>query len=109
ANHQLPTLYLDRNAGRPVIADAKAGKRATLRLIGTIEPTDTYQLIAYLPGRNYGTPQDEQVLLITHTDGPSISQEDGALGLLGIVKYFSKIAKADRSRTLFVLLDNRHY
>jgi len=109
ANHQLPTLYLDRTEGQKVVQDAKAGKRATLRLIGAIEPTETYQLIAYLPGRHYGTPQDEQIMLITHTDGPSISQDDGAFGLLGIAKYFSKIAKADRPRTLTLFLDNRHY
>jgi len=109
ANHQLPTLYLDRHAGRQVIADARAGKKATLRLIGKIEPTETYQLIAYLPGRDYGTSKDERILMITHTDGPSISQEDGALGLLGIVKYFARVPKADRPRTLMVFLDNRHY
>lgn len=34
ANHQLPTLYVDRAAGRQLIGDAKAGKRANLKSIG---------------------------------------------------------------------------
>ena len=104
-----PTLYLDRNAGAQVIADAKQGKTATLKLVAKVEPTETYQLIGYLPGKNYGTPRDEKIILITHTDGPSISQDNGAFGLLGIVSYFSHFPKSMRPRTLMVFLDNRHY
>ncbi len=104
-----PTLYLDRNAGGQVIADAKQGKTATLKLVASIEPSETYQLIGYLPGKNYGTPRDEKIILITHTDGPSISQDNGAFGLLGIVSYFSHFPKSARPRTLMVFLDNRHY
>lgn len=109
ANHQLPTLYLDRVAGREVLQDAKAGRKATLRLIGTVEPTETYQLFAFLPGRDYGTPSDQQIMLTTHTDGPSISQEDGPFGLLGIAKYVWHVPKAERPRTLMFFFDNRHY
>ena len=109
ANHQMPTLYVDRVAGRQLIADAKAGKRGNLKLIGTIEPAETWQLIAYLPGRNFGTPQDEQIMFTTHTDGPSISQDDGGFGLLGVAEYFSKIPEQQRPRTLMFFFDNRHY
>jgi hypothetical protein len=104
-----PILYLDRNAGSKVIADAKLGRMATLKLVAKVEPTETYQLIGYLPGKNYGTPRDEKIILITHTDGPSISQDNGAFGLLGIVSYFSHFPKSARPRTLMVFLDNRHY
>ena len=104
-----PTLYLDRNAGARVIKDAKQGKTATLRLVAKIEPTETYQLIGYLPGKNYGTPQDEKIILITHTDGPSISQDNGAFGLLGVVSYFANFPQSERPRTLMIYLDNRHY
>lgn len=107
--YESPTLILDREAGAAVIADAKAGRRATLRLEATLEPAEAYQLIAYLPGRDYGTDQDEQIILTTHTDGPSITQENGAQGLLGIIKYFSHIPKQQRPRTLTVFLDCRHY
>jgi hypothetical protein len=108
-NHQLPTLYVDRMAGRSLVADAQQGKQATLRLIGTIEPTQTWQLLAWLPGRHYGTPQDQQIMFTTHTDGPSISQDDGGFGLLAVAEYFAKIPQADRPRTLTFFFDNRHY
>jgi hypothetical protein len=107
--HDMPGLILDRDAGSQVIEAAKAGKIATLRLEATAEPSEATQLIAYLPGKDYGSPQDEQILLVNHTDGPSITQDNGALGLLAIVKYFSNIPKERRDRTLTVFLDCRHY
>lgn len=107
--HAIPSLYLDREAGAAVIADAKAGATATLTLIAEVTPTETWQLISFLPGKNYGKPEDELIQLTTHSDGPSISQDNGPLGLLGIVKYFSNIPQTQRPRTLLVFIDCRHY
>lgn len=109
--HEMPTLYLDRDASASaqILAAAGQRRRATLRLISTTEQAETYQLFGYLPGKDYGTPEDRQVLLVTHTDGPSISQENGALGILGMVRYFANIPRAERPRTLMVFLDCRHY
>ena len=104
-----PTLILSREDGAKVIEDAKQGKSATLRLEATLKTSEAFQYIAYLPGANYGTPKDEQIILVNHTDGPSITQDNGALGLLGIVKYFSNIPQSERPRTLTVFLDCRHY
>ncbi|MEK7834173.1 MAG: hypothetical protein AAB401_24005, partial [Acidobacteriota bacterium] len=107
--YNAPTLYLDREAGAQVIADAKRGAKATLRLRAEITPTETWQLISYLPGKNYGTPQDEMIVLTTHSDGPSISQDNGPFGLLAVAKYFSNIPKSERPRTLMFYMDNRHF
>ncbi len=107
ALHSMPSLYLDRDTGAQVIA--MAGKSAKVRLISQTEEAEAYQLFGYLPGREYGTADDEQILLITHTDGPSISQENGGLGILAMVKYFSHIPKAERPRTLMIFYDCRHY
>ena len=104
-----PTLILSREDGAKVIEDAKAGNTATIRLEATLEPAEAYQLVTYLPGKDYGTDRDEQIVLVNHTDGPSITQDNGALGLLAIVKYFSNIPQDQRRRTLTVYLDCRHY
>jgi hypothetical protein len=104
-----PSVYLDNKNGDQVIADAKAHAKATIRVEGRQIQSEAYQLIAYLPGRDYGTEKDEQVQLRTHTDGPSISQDDGAFGLLGVVKYMSNIPQKDRPRTLLIELDCRHF
>jgi hypothetical protein len=105
----VPTLFLDREAGEKVRQAAMENKNATLRLVAEEETSEVYQLIGFLPGKNYGTPDDEIILLITHTDGPSISQENGALGLLGVVGYFSNIPQEERPRTLMIYFDSRHY
>lgn len=107
--YAVPSLYLDRRAGEKVIRDAKAGARANLRLEATTSTSTAYQLFGYLPGKNYGSPEDEQIQLITHTDGPSISQDNGAFGLLGVIRYMAHIPQARRPRTLMVFLDCRHF
>jgi hypothetical protein len=109
ALHDMPSLYLDKDTGAKLIESANAGKQATLRLISKTEESEAYQLFGYLPGAHYETDQDQQVLLITHTDGPSISQENGALGILSIVKYFSRIPQDQRPRSLMIFFDCRHY
>ncbi len=109
AIYAVPSLFLDRTAGEKVIQDARAGAQATLRLEATTVTSTAYQLIGYLPGKNYGSPEDEQIQLITHTDGPSISQENGAFGLLAVIRYMAKIPQAERPRTLMVFLDSRHF
>lgn len=107
--YQSPTLILSREDGAKVIADAKAGKSANLRLEATLQTAKAYQLIAYLPGKNYGSDDDQQIVMVNHTDGPSITQDNGALGILSIVKYFSHIPQQQRQRTLVIYLDCRHY
>ncbi|HEY7389417.1 MAG TPA: twin-arginine translocation signal domain-containing protein, partial [Bryobacteraceae bacterium] len=104
-----PTLTLDRVNGAKVLADAKAGKRATLTLTARFQRDSGKAILAYLPGRNYGTLRDEQVLIATHTDAMSLIEENGGLGLLGIASYFNRIPRAARPRTLVFYFDCRHF
>jgi hypothetical protein len=104
-----PTLALDRVNGAKVVADAKAGKTATLTLIARFQRDTGKAIIAYLPGRDYGTPSDEQVLLATHTDAMSLIEENGGLGMIGIMSYFNRIPRAARPRTLAFYFDCRHF
>jgi len=104
-----PTLTLDRVNGAKVVTDAKAGKTATLTLIARFQRDMGKAFIAYLPGANYGTPRDEQVLLATHTDAMSLIEENGGIGLLGILGYFNHIPKSARPRTLVFYFDCRHF
>ena len=104
-----PTLTLDRVNGAKVLADAKAGKTATLTLIARFQRDTGKAIIAFLPGKNYGTPADEQILLATHTDAMSLIEENGGLGMLGIMSYFNHIPQAARPRTLIFYFDCRHF
>lgn len=104
-----PTLALDRVNGAKVVADAKAGKAATLTLTARFARDTGRAIIAYLPGRNYGTPADQQVLLATHTDAMSLIEENGGLGMLGIMSYFNQLPRSARPRTLVFYFDCRHF
>ena len=104
-----PTLTLDRVNGAKVLADAKAGKLATLTLRARFQRDTGKAIVAYLPGKNYGTPQDEQVLLATHTDAMSLIEENGGLGMLGIMAYWNRVPKSERDRTLIFYFDCRHF
>ncbi len=107
--HEVPSLYVDRSAGEKLVALAGDGAAANLRLEAVVQPATAYQLVGFLPGRNYGTEDDEVVVLKTHTDGPSISQDNGAFGILGVVRYLSNIVQEQRPRTVMVYLDCRHF
>src|SRR5205085_2758834 len=105
----VPTLTLDRVNGAKVLADAKAGKTATLTLLASFENSQGKEIIGYLPGKDYGTAADQQVLIATHQDAMSLSEENGGLGMLGVLSYFSHIPQAERPRTLVFWFDNRHF
>jgi hypothetical protein len=62
-----------------------------------------------LPGRNYGTASDTEVLLVTHSDGPNLTQENGTLGILALVRAFARQPQVERPRSLRVLFDPQHY
>jgi hypothetical protein len=104
-----PTLTLDRQHGAKVVADAKAGRIATLTLTARFQRDTGKAIIAYLPGRDYGTPKDEQLLVATHTDAMSLIEENGGLGLLGISSYFNRLPRSARARTLALYFDCRHF
>jgi hypothetical protein len=100
----IPGLYV----GRGTLARLRAlgaGARATVVLeADTFPDTPTDTLIATLPGST-----DEVVIVNTHTDGPNATEENGALGILALAKYFSKIPKSERKRTLVFPLTSGHF
>ena len=105
----VPGLYLDREASARVRAAAAAGRSVTLRLKAQREATETWFLSGVLPGRDYGTPADEFVLLITHTDGPNLTQENGGIAIAALVQELARVPRNDRRRSVLVLLDSQHY
>ncbi|HKE40392.1 MAG TPA: hypothetical protein VKG21_11175 [Casimicrobiaceae bacterium] len=109
AYQNVPTLCLDRVNGAQVITDAKAGASATLTLNANFLAVQGQYVIGYLPGKYYGTPQDEQILLATHTDAMSLVEEDGSFGMLGIMYYMNHIPQQQRPRTLVFWFDSRHF
>jgi hypothetical protein len=106
----MPLLMLDRIAGAKVLADAAAGKTATLVLDAHEEEHATaYETVATLPGKDYGTPNDKAVLLATHIDGPSLVEDDGALGILSVLHYYASVPQRQRPKSIVVYFESRHF
>lgn len=125
----MPTLALDRVNGAKVITDAQAGATATMWLLpqgvsdncsstanspnGSAScgfvPVQGKYIVAYLPGKYYGTLQDQYINIATHMDAQSLVEEDGALGMLGMMYYFNQIPQSQRPKTLQFWFDSRHF
>ncbi len=102
----IPALYVGRDTGARLKAMAGRGASATLVLEADVvqdAPTDT--IVATLPGAS----ADEAIILNTHTDGPNATEENGALGIVALMKYFSKIPRAERRRTIVCPLTTGHF
>jgi len=52
---------------------------------------------------------DEVIFLTTHTDGPNEVNDNGALGVLALATYYSKLPAQKRRRTLVCSLPTGHY
>jgi len=102
----VPGLYVGRETGARLKELARSGAKATVVLEAeTFPDTPTDTLIATLPG----VTSNEVILVNTHTDGPNATEENGALGILALAKYFSRIPKAERKRTLVFPLTTGHF
>jgi PA domain len=102
----IPGLYVGRETGAKLKGLAGSGAKATVVLEADIHsdsPTDT--LIATLPG----TTSDEVIIINTHTDGPNATEENGGIGILALAKYFAKLPKSKRKRTLVFPLTTGHF
>jgi ribosomal protein S12 len=55
-----------------------------------------------------GTSEDEVMIITTHTDGPNVVQENAGVGLVALARYFSRLPKSSRRRTLVFALTTGH-
>jgi hypothetical protein len=102
----IPGLWVGHETGAKLRDLAKAGAKATVILEADIIPdTSTDTLIATLPGAS----SDEIIIVNTHTDGPNATEENGGVGIVALAKYFSKIPKAERKRTMVFILTTGHF
>jgi hypothetical protein len=102
----IPTLYVGRESGVKLSRLASAGARATVVLEATITPdTTTDTVYAVLPGNS----SEEAVVVHTHTDGPNATEENGAVALLAMAEYFSKIPKSERRRDIVFPMHTGHF
>jgi hypothetical protein len=106
ALQNIPALYVGREAGSRLKAMAASGAKATVVLEADVFPdAPTDSLVATLPGSS----TDEAIIVNTHTDGSNALQENGGVGIVALAKYFSRIPKAERKRTMVFVLASGHF
>ena len=105
----VPGLYTDRTHSEKVRFLARNKKEATIRLLAEEEITESYFLYGFLPGKKYKTEDDRFVLLTTHTDGPNLTQDNGAFGIIKIIEKIREIPINQRERSILILLDPEHF
>ncbi len=103
----IPALYVDRATGAMLLERVAQGI-VTVRLellVDVHESGTTDDIIATLPGRH----SDEIVIVNTHTDGSSASEENGAIGVLSLARYLSSLPRGCLNRTFVFVLTPGHF
>jgi hypothetical protein len=80
----IPALWVNETEGKKVIAAANQKEQGTLILEAEKQkdaPTDSFYVT--LEGKN----KDETILINTHTDGVNVVEENGAIGMLSMIRY----------------------
>ena len=104
---EIPALFVDRNTGA-MLAERLAAGGASVRLelqAAVVANDSVDELEATLPGTNPG----EVIIVNTHSDGPSASEENGTIGLLAMARYFASLPQSCRQRTLVFLFEPGHF
>jgi hypothetical protein len=100
-----PAVWVGAATGDALRTSALSGQAtATLRLTARITAhAATETLWGVLPGSGH---TGESLIVNTHTDGPNATEENGALGLLALARYF---AHRPRNRDLIFVLVTGHF
>ena len=103
----IPGLYVGRETGDQLRSYAMSRRaKATLILEAqTFPDSPTETVIATLPGSS----DDEAIIVNTHTDGTNATEENGGIGIVALARYFSRIPKSERKRTLVFPLTTGHF
>ncbi len=83
----VPVLWVNAIEGAKILSYAKQGKTCTLRLTGSYEDAETESFYTVVKGSG---DTKEAVIVNTHTDGLNFTEENGAIGLLHMIKHFSE-------------------
>jgi hypothetical protein len=92
----IPALYVDRDTGRALRAQAAGRPNTRLTLIATREQSPTQAITAVLPGES-----SEVIIFNTHTDGQGFVEENGGVAFVHLARYFASLPRGKRlKRTL---------
>lgn len=102
---ELPSVWVAPSTGRMLRALAESGEPVTLTVDAVRTPgAPTRTIVATLPGASA-----QSIILWTHTDGQNVVEENGAVAILNMMRYFAKIPRAARNRTIVAVMPEGHF
>lgn len=102
----MPALWVNGTDGAKIIAAAKKGCKATMKLTADyVENAPTRTLYAVLKGKS----DKESILINTHTDGTNAFEENAAAGLISLAKYFAEKPLAEREKNIVFSFVTGHF
>ena len=103
-HRKIPALWVGQKTAA-YLKTISGRASATLTCKAKLTPNSRADtLVATLKGTS-----DEVIFLTTHTDGPNEVNDNGALGVLALATYYSKLPASKRRRTLVCSLPTGHY
>lgn len=101
----IPALWVNETVGKNIIKSAKKGENAHLTLKAQVfEKSPTRTIYAVLKGS-----EEESILINTHTDGTNAFEENAAIGLISLAKYFAEKPLSERKKTLVFSFVTGHF
>ncbi|KAH7176414.1 hypothetical protein EDB81DRAFT_772590 [Dactylonectria macrodidyma] len=97
-HYRVPAAYLgieEATALRAAASDITTKTSAALTIGANVTKRQARTLTAILPGQT-----NERIIYVTHTDGNTCVQENGAVALLSLARYFAQRPLSSRSRTI---------
>jgi len=99
----IPAVWVDETEGQTVIAAAKEQKQGTVILKAAVQrnaPTESFYV--KIEGKN----KNESIIINTHTDGVNVIEENGAVGMLSMLRY---LQQEQPERTLIFVFVTGHF
>lgn len=102
----IPALWVTESVGKKIIEAAKRREEATLKLDAKVfDKASTRTVYAVLKGQS----EKESILINTHTDGTNAFEENAAIGLVSLAKYFAEKPISERKKTLVFSFVTGHF
>ena len=106
----IPGLSISPNDGdslRSMLADGPV--RATMTLTGTEGVGDSYNVYGTVPGRNYGTDQDEFIAVQSHHDGWATNDASGMAVVFALAQYYAQMPRESRRYSILFFGYGSHF
>ena len=101
--YRVPAVFVGSAEAQRLKSLAAQGSSARVTVLAKVARKKTRNLIARLPGQS-----SEKIVLAANTDGNSWVQENGVIAMLAFARYYAKLPKRCRPRTLELVFSSAH-